>query len=60
VAAPEVQTRQARCEIDGPVRATREIPALAFPFVVYAFLRWRAKKGPYICPICERPVETGS
>ena len=58
MAADEVQTRSARCETDGPVQATRTIPAFAFPFVVYAFLRWRARKGPFLCPICERPVET--
>ncbi len=58
MAAPEVQTKQGRCETDGSVQATREIPRLEFPFIVYAFLRWRAKKGPFICPVCERPVET--
>jgi hypothetical protein len=37
-------------------QATRTIPAIAFPFIVDAFLRWRARR-PFLCPICERPVK---
>jgi hypothetical protein len=53
----EVQTQSGRCTTHGAVEATREIPRIQFPFVVYAFLRWRAKRRPYLCPTCEEPVE---
>jgi hypothetical protein len=55
--APEVQTQSGRCETHGTVDATREIPRLEFPYIVYAVIRWRAKRRPFLCPLCEAPVE---
>ena len=55
--APEVQTRSGRCDTHGAVEATRQIPRLEFPFIVYAVLRWRAKRQPFLCPECEAPVK---
>ena len=38
--AREVQTHAGRCFTHGTVEATREVPEIGFPFVVYAL--WRA------------------
>jgi predicted RNA-binding Zn-ribbon protein involved in translation (DUF1610 family) len=57
--ATEVQTQTRRCTTHGTVQATREIPKMGFPFIVYAFLRSRAKRKPYLCPECGEPVEAG-
>jgi DNA-binding NarL/FixJ family response regulator len=38
--AKEVQTQAGRCSTHGTVKATREVPEMGFPFVVYAI--WRA------------------
>ena len=32
----EVQTQAGRCSTHGTVEATREVPEVGFPFVVYA------------------------
>jgi hypothetical protein len=56
--AAEVQTQTGRCATHGTVEATREIPQMSFPFVVYAILRARAKKKPFLCPECGGAVET--
>ena len=56
--AVEVQTRSGHCPTHGPVKATRQIPKLEFPFVYYAALRWRAKRQPFLCPRCEEPVDS--
>ncbi|MDP9331355.1 MAG: hypothetical protein M3P11_12035 [Actinomycetota bacterium] len=55
---PEVQTRSGRCQTHGTVQATRDIPKLQFPFIVYAVTRWLAKRRPFLCPQCGEPVET--
>jgi hypothetical protein len=55
--ATETQTQTGRCPTHGTVEATREIPKMGFPFIVYAFLRSRAQKKPYLCPECETAVE---
>jgi hypothetical protein len=47
-----------QCGTDGIVEGMREIPRLEFPFFVYAVLRWRAKRQPFLCPVCGEPVET--
>ena len=38
--AKEIQTQHGRCAAHGQVEATREIPKVGFPFVVYSV--WRA------------------
>jgi predicted RNA-binding Zn-ribbon protein involved in translation (DUF1610 family) len=30
---------------------------MGFPFIVYAFLRSRAKREPFLCPECGEAVE---
>ena len=56
--AAETQTRTGTCPTHGTVQATRQIPAMGFPFIVYAVLRSLAKRRPFQCPECETPVTT--
>jgi len=55
--ATEVQTQTGQCVTHGTVQATREIPKMRFPFIVYAFWRSRAKRKPFLCPECGEAVE---
>jgi hypothetical protein len=55
--ATETETQTGRCATHGPVQATREIPKMGFPFVVYAVLRSRAKRKPFLCPECGEAVQ---
>ena len=57
--AAEVQTQTGQCGTHGAVQATREIPKMGFPFILYAFLRSRAKRKPFTCPECGEAVEAG-
>lgn len=54
--ATEVETQTGRCATHGTVEATREIPKMGFPFIVYAVRRARAKRRPFLCPDCGEPV----
>jgi len=54
--ATEVEKQTGRCGTHGTVEATREIPRMGFPFVVYSILRARARRRPYLCPECGEPV----
>ena len=56
--ATETQTQIGRCATHGTVQATLEIPKMGFPFIVYAFLRSRAKRQPFRCPECGAAVPT--
>ncbi|MGA3155603.1 MAG: hypothetical protein ACLPN6_11400 [Streptosporangiaceae bacterium] len=55
--ATEVQTQTGRCATHGTVQGTREIPGWGFPFIVYAVLRYRARRRPFLCPECGTAVE---
>jgi hypothetical protein len=55
--ATEVQTHAGRCATHGIVQATREIPQLGFPYVVYAIRRALAQRRPYLCPECGAAVQ---
>ena len=57
--ATEIQTQHGRCAAHGQVEATREIPQMGFPFVVYAVRRAIAQRRPFLCPQCGEAVETG-
>jgi len=57
--ATEVQTQAGRCAIHGPVEATREVPKMGFPFVVYAIGRAVAQRRPFRCPECGAAVQAG-
>jgi hypothetical protein len=48
----ETRTRPGRCPEHGPVTATKSIPKLRFPFVIWLVRRWIAQLGPYRCPTC--------
>jgi hypothetical protein len=54
----ETQTAVGDCPTHGEVEATREIPRVQFPFVVYGIRRAMAKRRPYRCPTCGAPVQT--
>jgi len=54
--ASEIQTMIARCPVHGEVQATREIPGMGFPMIVYAIRRSRARRQPYECPTCGTAV----
>jgi hypothetical protein len=55
--ATEVQTQTGQCATHGTVQATREIPKMGFPFIVYAPWRAIAKRRPFLCPECGSAVE---
>ena len=54
--ATEVEIRTGRCAAHGTVEATREMPRVSFPFVLYAIRRAQARKRPFLCPDCGEPV----
>jgi len=55
--ATEVQTQTRRCSTHGAVEATREVPQLGFPFVIYAIWRAVAQRRPFLCPECGTAVQ---
>ncbi len=57
--ANEVQTQTGRCATHGTVEATREVPKIGFPFVVFAVMRAMAMRRPFKCPECGAAVATG-
>ena len=54
--AKEIQTQTGRCATHGTVEATREVPEMGFPYVVYAILRAIAQRRPFLCPECGAAV----
>lgn len=57
--ATEVQTLAGRCPTHGTVEATREVPEMGFPYIVYAVRRAAAQRRPFLCPECGAAVQTG-
>ena len=57
---PEPETTTARCATHGLVQATKEIPAMGFPFVVYAARRYLARRRPFRCPTCGAAIDRSS
>jgi hypothetical protein len=55
--AKEIQTQGGRCATHGTVTATREVPKMGFPFVVYAIRRAVARRRPFRCPECGTAVQ---
>jgi hypothetical protein len=55
--AKEIQTQAGRCSTHGTVQATREIPQMGFPYVVYAIWRSVAQRRPFLCPECGAAVQ---
>lgn len=48
----EPKTIRGRCPNHGIVQATKEMPKVSFPFVVYGYRRVRAAMAPAQCPQC--------
>ena len=55
--AKEIQTQTGRCATHGTVEATREVPQMGFPYVVYAIGRSVAQRRPFLCPECGAAVQ---
>jgi hypothetical protein len=55
--AKEVQTQAGRCSTHGTVEATREVPEMGFPFVVYSIWRAVAQRRQFLCPECGAAVQ---
>ncbi|MBO0816721.1 MAG: hypothetical protein J2P30_16475 [Actinobacteria bacterium] len=55
--ATEIQTHTGRCATHGTVQATREVPEIGFPYIVYAIRRALAQRRPYLCPECGTAVQ---
>ena len=55
--APEVQTRNGQCPTHGTIEATRQIPRIQFPYLVFVVRRSLAKRRPFLCPMCGSPVK---
>jgi hypothetical protein len=53
----EVQTQTGRCTTHGTVEATREVPKMGFPYVVYALRRALAQRRPFLCPECGAAIQ---
>jgi hypothetical protein len=52
MAKTELRTVSGRCPNHGIVQATKEIPTVSFPFVVYGYRRAKAAMSPALCPQC--------
>ncbi len=50
--AERTQTRTGICPTHGRVEATRKVPGVSFPFVVYGYRRFKAHRRPFHCPTC--------
>jgi hypothetical protein len=55
--ATETQTQTGHCATHGTVQASRDIPRMGFPFILYAYLRSRDKRKPFLCPECGEAVQ---
>jgi hypothetical protein len=56
--ATEVQTQSGQCPTHGDVEATRDMPGSGFPWIYHAVQRMIAKRRPFVCPECGKPVQT--
>jgi hypothetical protein len=55
----EIQALTGKCAEHGTVRATREVPKMGFPFIVFAVWRAIARRRPFLCPECGAAVQPG-
>jgi hypothetical protein len=53
----QLETRTGECAEHGRVEAERELPRPSFPFALYAWRRYRARREPFRCPTCGAPVD---
>ena len=54
--ADRTLTREGVCPEHGTVEAVKEIPAVHFPFLVWAFQRATVGLRPFRCPECDSKV----
>lgn len=52
----ETHKRQGTCPTHGRVQAEKQLPKIAFPFVITAPARGLAAMRPYRCPACGAKV----
>lgn len=52
----ETLVQSGRCTAHGVVQATKQVPRIRFPFLVYGALRLWANMRPFHCPVCDSPV----
>ncbi len=55
--ATEVETQTGRCATHGEVEGTRDVPKMTFPWLVNAVRRSMARRQPFVCPVCDEPLE---
>ena len=56
--ATDTERNRGRCPQHGEVDASRELPKVAFPFVVTKIQRTlAARKTPFACPQCGKSVD---
>jgi hypothetical protein len=53
----EIETRSGRCATHGVVDGTREVPKLAFPWIVNSIRRAMARRRSFVCPTCGQAIE---
>ena len=52
MAATEQQVITGRCPNHGMVQATKDVPKVSFPFILYGVRRAKAAMSPATCPQC--------
>jgi hypothetical protein len=52
----DILVQRAPCPTHGLVPATKAVPSIRFPFLVFAVLRLLAHRQPYRCPACGMAV----
>ncbi len=50
--------RTGRCDSHGLVQATKQVPKIRFPFIVFGAMRLWAQTRPFRCPVCGAAVAT--
>ena len=52
----EIVIQRGRCSTHGVVQATKQVPKVRFPFLVFGVLRILANLRPFRCPACGMKV----
>jgi len=53
----DLLVRSGRCREHGLVQATKPVPKVRFPFLIFGAMRLWALQRPYRCPACGRRVQ---
>ncbi len=51
-----LRVQPGRCPTHGVVQATKALPAIRFPFLIFGALRLWANLRPFRCPLCDATV----